>query len=78
VTASPNSTPLTVAFGRRTRALRQQRGWSLERMAARPGLCIATVRRVERGDNVRLGTAEKVAAAFGMDLADMLGPEESG
>jgi transcriptional regulator with XRE-family HTH domain len=64
--------PVAVAFGRYARQLRLDRDWTLVAMAARPGLNIATVRRVERGDNVQLGTAEKVAAAFGMTLAEML------
>jgi transcriptional regulator with XRE-family HTH domain len=70
--------PVAVAFGARARALRLERGWSLPAMAARPGLNIATVRRVERGDNVRLGTAANVAAAFGLTLPEMLAQAVAG
>lgn len=69
---APAPAPVAVAFGLRARALRNERGWSLERMAARPGLNISAVRRVERGEGTTLATAEKVAAAFGMGLAEML------
>lgn len=65
--------PVTAAFGRRARELRQERGWSLERMASRPGLNISAVRRAERGGNIRLATAERIADALGVPLAGMLG-----
>jgi transcriptional regulator with XRE-family HTH domain len=70
--------PVTAAFGRRARELRQERGWSLERMAARPGLNISAVRRAERGGNIRLATAERIAGALGVPLADMLGAGSCG
>jgi len=65
--------PVTVAFGRRARELRQERGWSLDRMAARPGLNISAVRRAERGGNIRLAMAGRIDEALGVPLADMLG-----
>jgi transcriptional regulator with XRE-family HTH domain len=75
MTTVTSRTSLTTAFGRRARDLRNERGWTLEAMAARPGLNISAVRRAERGDDIRLSTAEKVAAAFGKSLAEMLAPE---
>jgi transcriptional regulator with XRE-family HTH domain len=72
MTALAPRVPVAVAFGARARALRLERGWTLEAMASRPGLNLAAVRRVERGDNVQLGTAQKVAAAFGLTLPEML------
>ena len=78
MTDTASQTPLTIAFGLRARALRNERGWSLESMAAHSGVGRATVHRIESGDDTRLSTAERVAAAFGMPLADMLGPEVPG
>jgi transcriptional regulator with XRE-family HTH domain len=78
VTALASQTPLTVTFGRRARDLRNDRGWSLEAMAARSGVGRATVHRIECGENTTLAKAEKVAAAFGMTLAEMLSPEVPG
>jgi len=72
MTALAKRVPVAVAFGARARALRTERGWTLQAMASRPGLSIGAIRRVERGDNVRLGTAAKVAAAFGLSLPEML------
>lgn len=63
------------AFGKRARALRDERGWSLSEMAAHSGLGRATLYRVERGDNIRLSTVAKVAGAFGTDAAQMLAPD---
>lgn len=79
MTAPAVRSPVAVAFGVRTRALRNERGWSLEAMAARPGLNISAIRRVERGEGTSLAMAARIAAAFGMGLADMLtDPEVTG
>jgi transcriptional regulator with XRE-family HTH domain len=75
MTAPESPVPLSVAFGRRTRSLRTRRGWSQERLGACPGLTTASVRRIERGENTMLLTAEAVATAFGVKLAVMLDPE---
>jgi transcriptional regulator with XRE-family HTH domain len=72
MTALAERVPVAVAFGARARELRLERDWTLEATAARAGVGRATLHRVERGDNVRLGTAANVAAAFGMTLAEML------
>jgi transcriptional regulator with XRE-family HTH domain len=75
MTAPESPVPLSVAFGRRTRSLRTRRGWSQERLGACPGLTTASVRRIERGENTMLLTAEAVATALGVKLAVMLDPE---
>ncbi len=75
MTASEDRPPVAVTFGARARALRLERGWTLEAMAGHAGVGIATVRRIERGENTTLSAAAKVAAAFGMGLAEMLAPE---
>lgn len=65
---------VAVAFGKRARALRDARGWSLESMARHSGLGRATLYRVEAGGDVRLSTVAKVAGAFGVEPAEMLAP----
>jgi len=47
-------------------------------MASRPGLNVSAIRRAERGRNTTLATAERVAAAFGKSLPEMLAPEATG
>jgi transcriptional regulator with XRE-family HTH domain len=66
---------LSVTFGRRVRALRTARGWSQEQLGAEPGLTTASVRRIERGENTMLTTAERIANVFEVPLAVILSPD---
>ena len=75
MTASRDRPPVAVAFGARARALRLERPWTLDAMAARTGLTVSAICRVERGQNSTLATAEKIADAFGMPLPAMLAPD---
>jgi transcriptional regulator with XRE-family HTH domain len=72
MTALAPRVPVAVAFGARARALRLERDWTLGALASRTGLGRATLYRIEQGGNPRLATADKVAAAFGLSLAEML------
>ena len=56
-----------VRFGRAVRALRQQRGWRQEDLAAAARVSRAVVSRIERGqaDRVPVARLEQVAAALG-------------
>ncbi len=54
-------------FGRRLRALREDRGWSQEELAARAGLHRTYVGSVERGErNISLVNIGRIAAALGL------------
>ncbi|MHB1613850.1 MAG: helix-turn-helix domain-containing protein [Actinomycetes bacterium] len=67
--------PLAVArtFGERLRALRRDRGWSLERLAEAAGLHWTYVGSVERGErNISLLNIVRLAAALGVDPSDLL------
>jgi transcriptional regulator with XRE-family HTH domain len=52
--------------GPRVRALREQRGMARRELAKAAGLGAATVANLERSANVRLRTARKVGAVFGL------------
>ena len=50
------------------RRARKLMGWSQRDLAARTGLRQSHIQRVERGEDVRLSTLEKLAAAFDADI----------
>ena len=56
------------------REIRRDQGLTTRQMAARVGVHPATISRLERGwvGNVRLETAAKVAAAYGVDLETLM------
>jgi len=55
------------------RLLRTVRGWSQETLALNAGLDRSFVGAVERAErNITLATAEKLAQAFGLTVADLL------
>lgn len=56
-----------IAFGRRLRALRQDRGWTLSKLAQRSGLAISTISKAERG-RMALTYDRMLQLAAGMDL----------
>jgi transcriptional regulator with XRE-family HTH domain len=66
--------PVTVAFGRRVRELRQERGWSLRYLAPLVSLDPATLSKIENGSGTTLGAAGRIADAFGLRLAAFLPP----
>ncbi len=70
---------LAKRFGELLRRLRQERGYSQEDFSFRVGLHQTYVSSVERGErNVTIGTANKIARALGITLADLFGELERG
>jgi transcriptional regulator with XRE-family HTH domain len=64
-------------LGERVRALRRERGWSLEVLAQRSGVSRAMISKLERGEkNPTLVVAAKVAEGLGMNLSELVGVEE--
>ncbi len=60
-------------FGKRLRALREERGWSQEEFADRAGLHRTYVSAVERGvRNPTLSVLERLAKAFGITMAELV------
>jgi len=60
------------------RLLRTVRGWSQETLALNAGLDRTFVGAVERAErNITLATAEKLAQAFGLTVADLLAVQTS-
>lgn len=55
------------------RELRRRRGWSQEQLAERSGLSVRTIQRIEQGLPPGLASAEALARAFEVDVADILG-----
>jgi transcriptional regulator with XRE-family HTH domain len=64
-------------LGERVRALRRERGWTLEMLAERSGVSRAMISKLERGEkNPTLVVAAKVANGLGMNLSRLVGVEE--
>ncbi|MFL6031771.1 MAG: helix-turn-helix domain-containing protein, partial [Rubrobacteraceae bacterium] len=64
-------------LGERVRALRRERGWTLEVLAERSGVSRAMISKLERGEkNPTLVVAAKVAEGLGMNLSQLIGVEE--
>lgn len=59
-------------FGRRVRAERESRGWTLRELAARCGVNATTVLRAEQGHDVTLSIATALAAGLGLPLSALL------
>ena len=57
----------------RLRQLREQRAWSQEQLAEVAGLSVRTVQRAESGGAASLETRMALAAALGMEPADLHG-----
>lgn len=78
MTTAAEPVSVTAAFARRVRDLRAENGWSREGTASRAGISLSMIRRIERGDNTTLATADKVAAAFGKPLSELVAPVSCG
>ena len=62
-----------IAFGKRVRELREQRGWSQEELAERAGMNWLQVGHIERGaSDVKLSTIRKLAKAIGVRASDLI------
>ena len=63
-------------LGERVRALRRERGWTLEILAERSGVSRAMISKLERGEkNPTLVVAAKVAEGLGVSLSQFVGIE---
>lgn len=59
-------------FARRVMALRAERGWSQDELAAISGLHRSYVGTIERSEKaVTLDTVEKIAKAFGLPVSEL-------
>ena len=64
-------------MGERVRALRRERGWTLELLAERSGVSRAMISKLERGEkNPTLVVAARVADGLGVGLSQLVGIEE--
>lgn len=60
-------------FGKRLRALREERGWSQEEFADRAGLHRTYVSAVERGvRNPTLSVLQRLAKALGVPISELV------
>lgn len=65
--------PPSVAFGRRVRDLRHERGWTLRALGQLAGIHQSSVGRIERGErDVLLHTILRLSKAFGVDAGVLL------
>jgi transcriptional regulator with XRE-family HTH domain len=63
-------------LGERVRALRRERGWTLEFLAERSGVSRAMISKLERGEkNPTLVVAARVAEGLGVSLSQLVGIE---
>ena len=61
-------------LGERVRALRRERGWTLELLAERSGVSRAMISKLERGEkNPTLVVAARVAEGLGVSLSQLAG-----
>jgi transcriptional regulator with XRE-family HTH domain len=74
----PGRSHLPTAQDRLAAAAKRHRtrlGWTQEKVAETAGLNIRHYQKIEEGSvNVTLKTVEQVAAAFGVDVVDLLHP----
>lgn len=71
MSSSPSS--LSSIVGKRTRALRGLRGWTVRELAKRSGLSLRLLALIEADDaNPTLSSLEDLARAFGVDVVDLL------
>jgi len=68
---SPPTQEAAALLGARIRLGRRERRWTLEELAARVGVGVVTMRKIERGDpSVRLGAVFEAATLTGVPLFD--------
>lgn len=74
---APHERVVARRFGHAVRQLRVQRGWSQECLAARAELNRSYMGEIERADVMpSLATADKLARALGLTLADLFAQAE--
>ena len=63
---------LRMEFGKKVRMLRKERGLSLEQLATRSRIALATLSRIENGKGSgTFRTHQRIAEAFGIQLTEM-------
>ena len=65
-----------MGFKENVQALLAQRGWSQRELAAAAGISPGAVGSILEGESSNLRTASKVAAAFGVEVADLMREEK--
>jgi transcriptional regulator with XRE-family HTH domain len=65
-----------MGFNENVRALLAQRGWSQRELAAAAGISPGAVGDIVEGESSNLLTATKVAAAFAVEVADLMREEQ--
>jgi transcriptional regulator with XRE-family HTH domain len=65
-----------MGFKENVQALLAQRGWSQRELAAAAGISPGAVGSILEGESSNLRTAAKVAAAFGVEVADLVREEQ--
>jgi transcriptional regulator with XRE-family HTH domain len=65
-----------MGFKENVQALLAQRGWSQRELAAAAGISPGAVGSILKGKSSNLRTAMKVAAAFGVEVADLMREEQ--
>lgn len=78
MTAPAEPVSVTVAFGRRVRELRQERGWSLRHAGTLVSLNWGTLCKIENGAGTTLGSADRIAGVFGKSLSELVAPVSCG
>jgi transcriptional regulator with XRE-family HTH domain len=63
-------------FAERLKQMRKAKGWTRYRLAKESGVTQQALRLLEqRGSNPKLSTLYKLAAAFGVEIAELLPPQ---
>jgi|LSQX01.1.fsa_nt_gb transcriptional regulator with XRE-family HTH domain len=71
------ATEAALAVGERLRALRRERGLSLEELAAQCGVSRSMLSKIERDESLpTVGVAVRIAAALSVPLVQLLGVDE--
>jgi transcriptional regulator with XRE-family HTH domain len=69
------ATDLTAVLARTLQALRAERGWSLDQLAARSGVSKGVLVSLEQGrSNPNLATLARIADAFGLPVTRLIDP----
>jgi transcriptional regulator with XRE-family HTH domain len=69
----PPSASIEELLGDRVRALRQQKGWTLEELSAASGVSRSMLSQIERSKaNPTLAVAVRIARAFGLSLGSLV------
>ena len=75
---APAEPSAPVEIGGRVRALRKERGWTLEQTSQQAGISLSALSKIERGElSPTLTSINKIAKGFGIDVVTLLAnPQE--